>query len=132
MIYHKLCKSYDIPLVANTEVQLPPLYRNTATPQKNFGKHLLENSLSAFDAILEARKLHMKEDIKTYEVEEKVMLFNNKISSKRIPEKLAMDWFGPQLVTQIISETRYNLRNEENGNKCLNNARSYHMKPFFE
>lgn len=119
------------PLVGNTEVQLPPLYRNTTTPQRNFAEHLLENLTSAFDAILEARKLHMKEDIKTYELEEKVMLFNNKISGKRSPRKLAMDWSGPWLVTEVLSETRYNLKNEETS-KCLQNIHSYHMKPFFE
>lgn len=118
-------------MVGNSEVQLPPLYRNTTTPQRNFAEHLLENLSTAFDAILEARKIHMKENIKTYEVEDKVMVFNNKISSKRSPRKLSMDWSGPWLVTEVLSETRYNLRNEENG-KSLNNIHSYHMKPFFE
>ncbi|KAI8049286.1 hypothetical protein BDF21DRAFT_433075 [Thamnidium elegans] len=66
-----------------------------------------------------------------YNINDKVMVFNNSNTSSKKPRKLAMDWSDPWSVTNILSKTRYNLKNCSSG-KELTNMHSYHLKPFFE
>ncbi|KAI8889639.1 hypothetical protein K501DRAFT_170598, partial [Backusella circina FSU 941] len=108
------------------------LYRDSViTPQRHFANHLVKNLDLAFEAVLEARNLRAVEDIKVYKEQDKVMLFNNKISTSRKPRKLSLDWSGPWFITKVISSTRYDLKNCSTDQENLN-IHSYYLKPFYE
>lgn len=119
------------PLNPNVESNLPSLYRGNKTPQRYFGDQLLENLQLAFDSVLEARKLYSKEDIQVYQSGDKVMMFNFQLSTSRKPRKLSYDWLGPLRVTEVLSETRLNLKYCDS-QKDVSNVHTSHLKPFYE
>ncbi|OBZ81047.1 Transposon Tf2-6 polyprotein, partial [Choanephora cucurbitarum] len=118
------------PLVNNQEVKLPPLFRNATTPQRHFAETMVNNLTLAFEAIMEARTVHLIEDIQTYKIQDKVMLFNTNISSSKKPRKLAIDWSDSWMITKVISKFRFNLKHVSTAKENLN-VHSYYLKPFF-
>lgn len=53
------------------------------------------------------------------------------LSTTKKPRKLGYGWYGPFLIEQVVSKTRYNLKHLATG-KTLKNMHVSLLKPFYE
>ncbi|KAG0733958.1 hypothetical protein G6F66_012035 [Rhizopus arrhizus] len=110
----------------------PSEYRNMDTPQLYFAKELSKNLKTTFDIVFEQMNQYEEApESYGYKNNEKVLVFNMQLSSSRNPRKLAYDWHGPFIVENVLSKTRYDLKQVSTG-KILKNMHISLMKPFYE
>lgn len=102
---------------------VPPQYRNTDTPQAHFAKALSKELHKAFQIVWDHQNQHTQNNLNnnpTYEIGQKIWVFNYKLSSQKHPRKFMYNWIGPFTITEKLSNTRFNITNDQTKKPTLN------------
>lgn len=122
------------PLSTINNDQRPKIYRNAETPQSNFGNHLQKELEIAFEVIWKNRQVYHQvsdQQVHQYKQADQVMLYNNQLSRINKPRKLSLDWNGPLVIKEVLSETRLNLKGINNEKKHTD-AHISMFKPYYQ
>ncbi|KAK4520564.1 uncharacterized protein ATC70_006441 [Mucor velutinosus] len=118
------------PLSTIIPEKLPDSYNEQDTPESHFAKQLqiklqvtFEHVHKHLEKIYDNQKLTPQ-----FEINDKVYIFNNRISTRNNPRKLQVDWIGPCTIQKVLSTTRYDVINDATGQKHKNTHVSF-LKP---
>ena len=64
-----------------------------------------------------------------YQLNQKVMLFDQSLTTKKKPRKLKLDWIGPFIITKIRSTTTLDMQ-EDATKKTVYNIHVSRIKPY--
>ncbi|KAG0779371.1 hypothetical protein G6F22_010670 [Rhizopus arrhizus] len=106
------------PLVTANEGEI---YDHYKSPPQEFAIELQKKLNCAFDAVDQFLiNNNQVEKANTFKTGQKVLLFNQALSTKKKPRKLMFDWIGPFIITKINSKTTFNLKNEISSKLVIN------------
>lgn len=106
------------PLVIVNEYELFDHYKSS--PQE-FVLELQEKLNCAFDAFEEfIKNPNQSNKPNPFKIGQKVLLFNQALSTKKKTRKLMFDWIGPFSITKVNLRTTVNLKNESSSKLVVN------------
>ncbi|KAG1062624.1 hypothetical protein G6F62_008005 [Rhizopus arrhizus] len=108
------------------------IYEHYQSPSQQFTLDLQNRLNLAFEIVdnnLNNNEYKNKEN--PFQVNEKVLLFNQSLSSSKKPRKLMFDWLGPFIVTNLNSKSVVNLK-DTLSNKTVLNVHISRLKKFIE
>ncbi|KAI8876950.1 hypothetical protein K501DRAFT_307621 [Backusella circina FSU 941] len=108
------------------------IFEHYKSPPQQFAIELQERLNLAFDMVDEhfSKKLSNNKE-NAFKIGQKVLVFNQALTTKKKPRKLMFDWIGPFIITKINSRSSVDLKNI-NSNKVVLNVHISRIKRFEE
>ncbi|KAI8373352.1 hypothetical protein BD560DRAFT_394725 [Blakeslea trispora] len=108
-------------------------YNDRLLPEEAYATELQQRLNLAFDVVDNHMKSVEHPTMENpYQVNDKVLVFNQSLSSSRSPRKLLFDWLGPFFVTSVKSKSTVDLKDVSSNKKIINvhisRLKKYHQK----
>ncbi|KAG1403288.1 hypothetical protein G6F60_005145 [Rhizopus arrhizus] len=126
LVHGRLAK---FPLTKTETVQQ---YNDRLLPEETYATELQQRLNLAFDVVDNNTKSVEHPSMKnSYQVDDKVLIFNRSLSSSRSLRKLLFDWLGPFLVTSVKSKSTIDLKDVSSNkisNVHISRLKKYHQE----
>ncbi|SAM00750.1 hypothetical protein [Absidia glauca] len=115
------------PLIVTQEGHFVDHYKS---PSQQYAIDLQDRLNLAFDLVDQLKEnTNQLNQVNPYKIGDLVLVFNHAHTTKNKPRKLAFDWYGPLIVTSLISKSSCNLKYQESS-KILKNVHVSRMKKY--
>ncbi|SAM06102.1 hypothetical protein [Absidia glauca] len=117
------------PLIVTQEGHFVDHYKS---PSQQYATDLQDRLNLAFDLMDQLKaNTNQLNQVNPYKIGDLVLVFNHAHTTKNKPRKLAFDWYGPLMVTSLISKSSCNLKYQESS-KVLKNVHVSRLKSIIQ
>lgn len=105
------------------------IFDHYQSPPQEFAITLQETLNQAFDIVDSLQPTNSNQQQTKYQQNQKVLLFDQSLSTKQKPRKLKLDWIGPFTITNVRSKSTVDMEHDQT-KKLVYNVHISRIKPY--